>query len=372
MHKPLFLSIFAVVGLSVAASSWGLTFTFSTGTLNGLMATASRPANVAAGQIEIESADDFILGLRTTIDHATFTGLVPTAAALSSVQQVEVEIYRVFPLDSVSPASGHVPTRVNSPSDLAFDSRSSAAASLTFTASILTANFAAANSVVNGINPIPNQTTGGEGPVSGEEVLFSVTFTPPFTLPAGHYFFVPKVGLSSGNFLWLSAPNPIVAPGTPFSGDLQSWIRNVNLAPDWLRIRTDIVGGSPVFNGAFSLSGTALTLDIDGNASYDALTDGLLVIRYLFGLSGASLINGAVGPLATRTTAAQIGDYLTAIRPALDIDGNGQADALTDGLLIIRYLFGLRSASLITGAVGPGATRNTAATIEPQIQGLTP
>ena len=57
--------------------------------------------------------------------------------------------------------------------------------------------------------------------------------------------------LSSGNFLWLSVAKPI-AP------DLQSWIRNANLDPDWLRIGTDIVGGStpPTFNAAFSLSGT--------------------------------------------------------------------------------------------------------------------
>ncbi|MEO8134314.1 MAG: hypothetical protein ABI831_10085, partial [Betaproteobacteria bacterium] len=108
----------------------------------------------------------------------------------------------------------------------------------------------------------------------------------------------------------------------------------------------------------------APTLDIDGSNSFDALTDGLLAIRYLFGLSGASLINGAVGPTATRTTAAQIGGYLDDIRPALDVDGNGQVDALTDGLLIIRYLFGLRGASLISGAVGPGATRILAGDLE--------
>ena len=33
-----------------------------------------------------------------------------------------------------------------------------------------------------------------------------------------------------------------------------------------------------------------------------------------------------------------IKDAMNSIKPALDIDGNGQADALTDGLLIIRYL----------------------------------
>ncbi len=87
-----------------------------------------------------------------------------------------------------------------------------------------------------------------------------MSFTTPFTLPADHYFFVPQVQLSNGDFLWLSAARPIVPPGTPFppgSTDLQEWIRNDNLAPDWLRVGTDIVGGTPApqFNAAFSLSG---------------------------------------------------------------------------------------------------------------------
>src|SRR5207249_3834587 len=69
-------------------------------------------------------------------------------------------------------------------------------------------SFTVANSVVNGINPIPNQTTGGEGPVTGEEVRIDVTLTTPFSLPADHYFFVPQVQLSSGTFLWLSAAGP--------------------------------------------------------------------------------------------------------------------------------------------------------------------
>ena len=49
-------------------------------------------------------------------------------------------------------------------------------------------------------------------------------------------------------------------PGTPFPPgftDLQEWIRNDQLAPDWLRVGTDIVGGTtpPTFNGTFSLVG---------------------------------------------------------------------------------------------------------------------
>ncbi|MEO8137661.1 MAG: hypothetical protein ABI831_27225, partial [Betaproteobacteria bacterium] len=114
------------------------------------------------------------------------------------------------------------------------------------------------------------------------------------------------------------------------------------------------------------------TIDVDGSATYDALTDGLLIIRYLFGLTGAALVNGAVGPDAIRTTAPEIEGYIVDIRPLLDIDGDGNTDALTDGLLIIRYLFGLRGNSLIAGAVGPGASRITAPAIETMLTAVSP
>jgi hypothetical protein len=48
----------------------------------------------------------------------------------------------------------------------------------------------------------------------------------------------------------------------------------------------------------------------------------------------------------------------------LDIDGNGSAQALTDGLLVMRYGFGFRGATLITNAVGSGCTRCDALSIE--------
>jgi len=115
------------------------------------------------------------------------------------------------------------------------------------------------------------------------------------------------------------------------------------------------------------------SLDVDASVAvtrYDALTDGLLVIRYLFGLTGAALTAGAVGPTATRTAPAAISAYLDAIRPLLDIDGNGNADALTDGLLIIRYLFGLRGDALIAGALDPSATRTTGDAIADAIESL--
>ena len=112
------------------------------------------------------------------------------------------------------------------------------------------------------------------------------------------------------------------------------------------------------------------SLDIDGSNRSGALTDGLLVLRSLLGLSGASLVNGAIGLGATRTSGTQIADYLTDVRPTLDVDGNGKTDVLTDGLLVLRYLLGFRGDSLITGAIGLGATRTTNVAIEAYFQPL--
>jgi len=253
--------------MAVSGVANAMPFFFNTGNPDGLIATATRPES--AGKIEIESADDFVVpaGNTLSLTSATFTGLLPLGVTLSDVTGVHVEIYRVFPEDSdVNRTSGpptfstpNVPTRVNSPSDVALQERDSAAGGgLTFTPGIINSSFLAKNSVLDGIKPKPNQQTGGEGGVTGQEVQFNVIFTDPFTLPADHYFFVPQVELSSGDFFWLSAPRPIVPPGTPFppgSTDLQSWIRDTNLDPDWLRVGTDIVGTSTPFNATFTLSG---------------------------------------------------------------------------------------------------------------------
>lgn len=110
-------------------------------------------------------------------------------------------------------------------------------------------------------------------------------------------------------------------------------------------------------------------LDIDGTATCEALTDGLLAARHLFGLAGAALVSGAVGQGAGRND-VQIAAWLQDIHPLLDIDGDGRADAWTDGLLIIRYYFGIRGQSLIAGAVAPGAIRTTSGAIESRIGGL--
>ena len=264
----------AVLGLAVAlllaSSSTGraatITTLFSTGSPDGQIATLSRPAST--GKLETETADDFVLGHDGLITNATITGLIVGGATPANINDVDIELYHIFPADSTNPPDGRVVTRVNSPSDNEFAAFDSAAGQLSFTTTVLNTNFTALNSVVNGINPSPNQFTGGEGAVTGMEVEIDVTFTTPFLVGAtDHDFFRPEVGLgSAGNFLWLSAPKPITAPGTPLqfpggmSQDLQTWIRNDGtgaLAPDWERVGTDVTHQGP-FNASFSLSGVAV------------------------------------------------------------------------------------------------------------------
>ena len=112
--------------------------------------------------------------------------------------------------------------------------------------------------------------------------------------------------------------------------------------------------GEPVYSRII-----ADNLDIDGDQEIRPLSDGLLILRYLFGFTGTSLTEGAVDPSGTRTEASEIEPYIEGLMPLLDIDGDGQTVPLADGLLLLRYMFGFTGGALIDGAVEADATRNT-------------
>lgn len=95
-------------------------------------------------------------------------------------------------------------------------------------------------------------------------------------------------------------------------------------------------------------------LDVDGDGFVDAAGDGVLILRHLFGFRGELLVEGAVSGGATRTT-PEIEAFLERLDAVLDVDGDGRRDALTDGLLILRFLSGFRGAALVDGVVSPGA-----------------
>jgi hypothetical protein len=243
------------IAMGVAPLS-ATSFVFTTGNPDGRLGSLSQPAS--ATKLETETADDFILTETTALKEATITGLLTAGAAISNIDNVEIEIYRVFPNDS-APPSGNVPTRANSPADVEVDAatRDGSRRTLAFSTALLRASVPVQSSVVTGINKAPGNVTHGEGPATGDAVQITVTFDPPIVLPSDHYFFRPEVSVNGGDFLFLSAPRPIASPGTPFLPDLQAWIRNADLKPDWLRIGTDIIDG-PTFNMTFSLAGETI------------------------------------------------------------------------------------------------------------------
>lgn len=261
---PGLLASFVMLTFAGIASAQDTRFFVSTGNTDGKVGALSR--RPSAGKVETETADDFVLNQTTVINGATITGLISPATSFANITDVEVEMYHRFPLDSANPdpLGGKVPSRLNSPSDVEIESatRDSKLGTLRFAVRLLNSNASAQSSVKTGIFAKPNSTTHGDGPATGEEVQITITFIKPIVLPAGHYFFRPEVLVGAGgDFLFLSAPKPIVAPGTAIAGDLQAWIRNSNLSPDWLRIGTDIINNTtppPTFNMTFSLAGNTV------------------------------------------------------------------------------------------------------------------
>lgn len=215
---------------------------------------------------------------------------------------------------------------------------------------------------------------------AGIKISSKITVSAPLNYAVG----VTKRGSGSGNVsssdtlldcgasctYGYSASRTVLMTATPAAGSVfTGWLGDCT----GTSICKLTLNGNANVAATFALSpSNSRTLDLDQNSRYHATTDGLLALRYLVGLTGASLTQGATDPQGLRTGAAEVVSYLEDIRPKLDIDGNGQATASTDGLLLLRYLFGLRGQQLIAGAIGPGATRTSAAEIEAYISGLMP
>lgn len=88
-------------------------------------------------------------------------------------------------------------------------------------------------------------------------------------------------------------------------------------------------------------------LNADANLVTSATSDALLITRYLLGIRGDALGTSALGLYPTRTGQA-LETYLASLD--LDADGDGQSLAMTDGLLILRAMLGLTGDALTQGA----------------------
>ena len=98
---------------------------------------------------------------------------------------------------------------------------------------------------------------------------------------------------------------------------------------------------------------TNWSLDIDGDGAVKPFTDGLLAMRYLLEVRGASLINKTVNPTGRRQSVDEITQWLDqGLQDGwLDLDGDGESTAFGDGLMIMRGLFGMNGSALLKGAL---------------------
>jgi hypothetical protein len=71
------------------------------------------------------------------------------------------------------------------------------------------------------------------------------------------------------------------------------------------------------------------------------------LLRYLFGLRGDRLIVESSSPVRS---SSEISALLSANEILLDVDGDGKAMALSDGLMIVRRMLGLPDAAVTFGA----------------------
>ncbi len=133
------------------------------------------------------------------------------------------------------------------------------------------------------------------------------------------------------------------------------------------------VSGSVVVRAVFAPAASLpFKLDIDANDVVNAATDGQLIRRFMNRVHDGALTQSALGNNPQRTSSDEIEDRLNTMTPLLDVDQNGRADALTDGVIILRFLLGFRDDPLIQNAIGEGARRTDPTQIAAHLQAMMP
>ena len=151
---------------------------------------------------------------------------------------------------------------------------------------------------------------------------------------------------------------------------IQSSFTESAMEIDYVRVyQSDNLVWSDEFNA--EPSDEQLSWDLDEDGEVDALTDALLFLRSTFELTGDALLEGVTSSESVLSN-EQIMQNISDLHQIADIDGNGEVDALTDALTLLRYLFELRNDALIEGVIDEGATRTSASEIESYIESHMP
>ena len=118
-------------------------------------------------------------------------------------------------------------------------------------------------------------------------------------------------GVNYGAVTVVAAGSGAVAANTAATFSVTGLATGTNY--DLYAVGTATTGFFSAVSGLQFFTQTSLpcTLDVDGNGSIDALTDGLLILRAMFGLTGTAVTNGAIGGGSpARPTWQQIQPYL--------------------------------------------------------------
>jgi hypothetical protein len=134
---------------------------------------------------------------------------------------------------------------------------------------------------------------------------------------------------------------------------------------------TALTSGYQFESESYNLELQAASWDFDGNGQADALSDGLMMLRYCFGLRDEMVTASAMSTDSPMNSDEVIAEIETALEIA-DIDNDGEVGALTDGLMLLRYLFGLESEMITNQAIGPNANRTSNEEIQAYLEAYMP
>jgi len=213
---------------------------------------------------------------------------------------------------------------------------------------------------------------------------------------------VPLSG--TGKYLQIIIPEPNTISAVPKSkftftvrydvSDNDNTLTGIGLRIHYDSSILEWVGFSNVFEAPFVFKSTDPQID-EGNEDNDTKTDKIVLISFtdsggnfpnqplplnLFDIS-FKVLSEVTLPVQTNInftasdTALGYGFQSTPVKVnirlfCLDIDANGESRALTDGLLILRYLFGFRGIDLVADVVDPNGERTDTREIENYIGSL--
>ena len=133
-------------------------------------------------------------------------------------------------------------------------------------------------------------------------------------------------------------------------------ISKMDTAVKSIAIAVDFLGSKTGVPGIVLAIGT-FDWDVDKSGNITA-QDGIMIARYLLGVRGAALVAGQSNPDNAAAVAKRIKNGLG----VLDVSGNDRANPDgDDGILIARYFLGLRGAALVRG-IAPRPEPNTVKT----------